>query len=64
MGFILFLLQVLFFLLKVTGVVGWPWPVVLIPLWFALAVVGVLLVLLIDYHEEQGRARGHRNSKW
>lgn len=45
MIFVAFILQVVFFVLKITGAVHWTWPVVLVPLWIALVFGLAQLVL-------------------
>ena len=41
------LLQVAFIVLKLCGVVTWPWSVVLIPLWIDIAIVAIVLIIWI-----------------
>ena len=41
---ILGVLQIVFLVLKLTGLITWSWPVVLIPLWISL---GILVIFLI-----------------
>ena len=46
---IISLLQVVFIILKLCGVINWSWPVVLIPLWIQLGVwtiVGVIWIII------------------
>lgn len=63
MLFIAFILQVVFFLLKVTGAVHWTWPVVLIPFWFILILAFLrLLVAVLDKLDELQRRRRYRKS--
>lgn len=58
MIFLAFILQVIFFLLKITGAVGWAWPVVLIPLWFILIIAFLKLgVLALDALDRRSAAR-------
>lgn len=69
MIFIAFILQVIFFLLKVTGAVGWAWPVVLIPLWFILIfaffkLVGEVLDRLERRSAARRRARARAARGW
>lgn len=67
MLFIAFVLQVIFFLLKVTGAVGWDWPVVLIPLWFILIFAFFKLVVsaldLLDKHLTARKRRKLRQAR-
>ena len=44
---ILLILLILFIILKVTGVIGWSWGIVLLPLWILLGIVGVVCFLAI-----------------
>ena len=44
---ILLILLILFIILKVTGVIGWSWGIVLIPLWILLGIIGVAFFLAI-----------------
>jgi len=39
------LLQVAFIILKITGIIKWSWWLVLIPIWFDLAII--LLIILV-----------------
>lgn len=41
------LLQVAFIVLKLCGVVTWPWTMVLIPLWIDIAIVAIVLIIWI-----------------
>lgn len=41
---ILGVVQIVFLVLKLTGLIAWSWPVVLIPLWISL---GILVIFLI-----------------
>ena len=41
------LLQVAFIVLKLCGVVTWPWAMVLIPLWIDIAIVAIVLIIWI-----------------
>jgi len=42
---ILDLLLVIFIVLKLTGVIIWPWVIVLIPLWITLGCVAIILII-------------------
>ena len=44
---ILLILLILFFILKVTGVISWSWGIVLLPLWILLGIIGVACFLTI-----------------
>ena len=41
------LLQIVFIILKLTDVIHWPWPVVLIPMWVDLGFMAIILVAII-----------------
>lgn len=41
------LLQITFIVLKLCGVVTWPWAMVLIPLWIDIAIVAIVLIIWI-----------------
>lgn len=44
---ILGILQVIFLVLKFTGLIKWSWPVVLIPLWISLIIFVVFIISVI-----------------
>lgn len=44
---ILGVLQIVFFVLKLTGLITWSWPVVLIPLWISLVMLVIFLIVAI-----------------
>lgn len=44
MGLILFFLGIVFSVLKLAGVIAWPWLWVLAPFWIGAAVIAVLFV--------------------
>lgn len=46
MGF-LGVLQVIFLVLKLTGLIKWSWPIVLIPLWISLGILVISLIFVI-----------------
>lgn len=39
-------LLIVFIVLKLTGNISWPWPIVLIPLWIELAAVAILCIII------------------
>lgn len=39
--------QIVFLILKLCGLIDWPWKYVLIPLWVDLVIVAVLLIVVI-----------------
>lgn len=41
----LFLLQIIFIVLKVAGVIGWSWGLILLPLWISLGLGAFALLL-------------------
>lgn len=41
------MLQIIFIVLKLCGLIDWSWPVVLIPLWIGLALYILVLVIVI-----------------
>ena len=43
---ILDILQIIFVVLKLVGVITWSWPVVLIPLWITLGLIAIILILV------------------
>ena len=43
---ILDILQIIFIVLKLVGVITWSWPVVLIPLWITLGLIAIILILV------------------
>lgn len=47
-------LLIVFIVLKLTGNISWPWPIVLIPLWIQLAALAILLIVFVidDIWEE------------
>ena len=44
---LLSVIQIVFIILKLVGVITWSWPVVLIPLWIQLGVIIVVLVVML-----------------
>lgn len=42
------LLQIVFIVLKLVGVIAWPWGVVLIPAWIAIAFLLVMFVIIFS----------------
>ena len=44
---ILGVLQIVFLVLKLTGLITWSWPVVLIPLWISLVMIVIFLIVTI-----------------
>lgn len=69
MIFVAFVLQVVFFVLKITGAVHWPWPVVLVPLWIALIVLAIHLLLcglgkFLDYMDRRSRRKSRKVRGW
>lgn len=51
---ILYVIQIILIVLKLTEVIDWSWCVVLIPLWFGLFIVGLLAVaILTEYHKSK-----------
>lgn len=61
-----FVLQVIFFVLKITGAVHWTWPVVLVPLWVVLVagLVNLVLCVLADVFEELARRHRRKVRGW
>jgi hypothetical protein len=48
------LLQLTFIILKLCGVIAWPWPVVLIPFWIDLAIIiMVALIFVIIFNQKR-----------
>ena len=43
---ILDILQIIFIVLKLVGVITWSWPVVLIPLWITLGLIAIILIII------------------
>lgn len=39
-------LLIVFIVLKLTGNISWPWPIVLIPLWIQLAALAIVLIII------------------
>lgn len=39
--------QIVFIILKLVGVITWSWPVILIPLWIQLGVIIVMLAVML-----------------
>lgn len=39
-------LLIVFIVLKLTGNISWPWPIVLIPLWIELAAVAIICIII------------------
>ncbi len=44
---ILGVLQIVFLVLKLTGLITWSWPVVLIPLWISLGILVIFLICVL-----------------
>lgn len=44
---ILDVILVIFIILKLVGVITWPWWVVLIPLWVSLVLIAIIIVIFI-----------------
>ena len=44
---ILGVLQIVFLVLKLTGLITWSWPVVLIPLWISRVMIVIFLIVTI-----------------
>ena len=44
---LLSVLQVIFLVLKLTGLINWSWPIVLIPLWISLGILVVVILFVI-----------------
>ena len=44
---ILGVLQVIFLVLKLTGLITWSWPVVLIPFWISLGTLAIFLICVL-----------------
>lgn len=56
---ILGVLQIVFIVLKLCGLIDWAWKVVLIPVWIELGLLGVILVILLVHiwktHKFEGK---------
>ena len=56
---ILGVLQIVFIVLKLCGLIDWTWKVVLIPVWIELGLLGVILVILLAHiwktHKFEGK---------
>lgn len=46
---ILDVILVIFIILKLVGVITWPWWVVLIPLWVSLVLIAIVIIIFIIY---------------
>lgn len=46
---ILDVVQIVFIILKLIGVITWPWPVVLIPLWIILGIIAVIIAIFMSF---------------
>lgn len=44
---ILGVLQIVFLVLKLTGLITWSWPVVLVPLWISLGILVIFLIIAL-----------------
>ena len=44
---ILVIVQVVFIILKVCGLIDWPWKIVLIPLWIALGLIALIFIFVV-----------------
>ncbi len=52
---LLTVLQVVFIVLKLTDLISWSWPVVLIPLWISLGIFAVMILAVIIKVVKDGR---------
>ena len=52
---LLTVLQVVFIVLKLTDLISWSWPVVLIPLWVSLGIFAVMILAVIIKVVKDGR---------
>lgn len=52
---LLTVLQVVFIVLKLTDLISWSWPVVLIPLWISLGIFAVMMLAVIIKVVKDGR---------
>ena len=41
--------QIVFIILKLIGVITWSWPVVLIPLWIILGIIAVIIAIFMSF---------------
>lgn len=48
---ILDVILIIFIVLKLVGVITWPWWVVLIPLWASLVLIAIIIVIFIIYEK-------------
>ena len=46
---ILDVVQIVFIILKLIGVITWSWPVVLIPLWIILGIIAVIIAIFMSF---------------
>lgn len=47
--------QVVFIVLKLTDLISWSWPVVLIPFWISLGIIAVAILVVIIKVVKDGR---------
>ena len=52
---LLTVLQVVFIVFKLTDLISWSWPVVLIPLWISLGIFAVMILAVIIKVVKDGR---------
>lgn len=45
---ILDVVQIVFIILKLIGVITWPWHIVLIPLWITLGAIAIIIAILMN----------------
>ena len=46
---LLWILQIIFIVLKCTNLIDWPWKVVLIPLWIDLGIIALALLVILVF---------------
>lgn len=47
-------LQIVFIVLKLTKLIDWSWPVVLIPFWFGLGLAAIAFIALLVVRRKKG----------
>lgn len=52
------LLQIVFIVLKVTGLITWSWWMVFIPLWIELSIILIVLIIHAIIHKSEKLRRG------
>lgn len=52
------LLQIVFIVLKVTGLITWSWWMVFIPLWIELSIILIVLIIHAIIHKSERLRRG------